>query len=273
MIGVYKSIATGSLIEKQRVHFSQFIELAVRLPDFEEANKISDFMEMLTKKIKLQQEKIYLLKDQKKGYIQKVFKQEIRFKDSKGKEFSKWKETSFDELFQPRNIKQVPTEDAPLMAFTSTGGVEQKGDRFNREFLVKNENKTYKRTELNDLIYSSNNLDVGAIGRNKYGSAVISDVYEVFKVKNTTTPEFAEILIQQKNVLHKILKYRQGALYGQYRIHANDFLSVQVKIPIIEEQIKIGAFFSKLDEKIQIEREKLLALEQQKKAFMQQMFI
>ncbi|WP_394187867.1 restriction endonuclease subunit S [Paenisporosarcina quisquiliarum] len=235
--------------------------------------KHAAFLLMLDNKIQKQSEKIKLLEVQKKGLMQKIFKREIRFKDDEGKDFHEWKETSFDDLFQSRNIKQIPTVDAPLMAFTSTGGVEEKGARFDREFLVKNENKTYKRTEFNDLIYSSNNLDVGAIGRNKYGTAVISDVYEIFKVKSTTVAEFAECLIQQKNVLHEILKYRQGALYGQYRIHAIDFLSVIVKLPLIEEQKKIGAFSSKLDEKIQIEKEKVSTLRLQKQAFMQHMFI
>lgn len=41
---------------------------------------------------------------------------------------------------------------------------------YDRSFLVKSDDKKYKRTEFNDFIYSSNNLDVGSIGLNKYGS-------------------------------------------------------------------------------------------------------
>ena len=58
------------------------------------------------------------------------------------------------------------------MAFTATGGVCDKGERYDRGFLVKDaSSKLYKRTDLNDFIYSSNNLDVGSIGLNFYGSA------------------------------------------------------------------------------------------------------
>lgn len=116
------------------------------------------------------------------------------------------------------------------MAFTATGGVCDKGERYDRGFLVKDAStKLYKRTDLNDFIYSSNNLDVGSIGLNLYGSAVISDVYEIFSISGAD-PWFISEAIRQKPVLHQILKYRQGCLYGQYRIYAEDFLEVSIRV-------------------------------------------
>ena len=76
------------------------------------------------------------------------------------------------------------------MAFTAENGVTDKGERYDRSFLVKSDDKLYKRTEFNDFIYSSNNLDVGSIGLNKFGTAVISDVYEIFKVNDKAMPDF-----------------------------------------------------------------------------------
>ncbi|MDH4424341.1 restriction endonuclease subunit S [Bacillus cereus] len=243
------------------------------LPSQLEQKKIASFFRILDKRIKLQQEKIDLLKEQKKGYLLKIFNQEIRLKDNNGIAFPKWSEVKISDILSSKDIRQIPSNEAPLMAFTSSGGIESKGDRYNREFLVKNPNKTYKRTDFNDLIYSSNNLDVGAIGRNKYGSSVISDVYEVFEVKDGYKAEFIEILIQQKSFLSKILKFRQGALYGQYRIHASDFLSVSVLVPSFGEQVKLSNFIMKLDLKLSLETDKLETLIKQKQAFMQQMFI
>lgn len=196
----------------------------------------------------------------------------LRFRGRDGKQYPNWEEIKLKDLLDVRDERQIPSEEAPLMAFTSTGGVEEKGDRYNREFLVKDENKKYKRTELNDLIYSSNNLDVGAIGRNKYGTAVISDVYEIFKPRENTIPEFMEILIRRRSFLNSVLKYRQGALYGQYRIHANDFLDVTVIIPSLEEQEKIASFFSLIDQKIEKQQEMIEQLELFKKGILQKIF-
>jgi len=159
----------------------------------------------------------------------------------------------------------VPTEEAPLMAFTAEGGVEPKGDRYDRSYLVKSDNKLYKRTELGDFIYSSNNLDVGSMGLNKYGTAVISDVYEIFSIKDTAAPSFIDELIHCPNVLHKILQYRQGCLYGQYRIYADDFLSVSVLAPSKAEQQRISDFFATLDKKIMLQRKLIEYLKKYKR--------
>lgn len=168
--------------------------------------------------------------------------------------------------------KQIPSADAPLMAFTAEGGVEPKGERYNRSYLVKSDKKLYKRTEYNDFIYSSNNLDVGSIGLNKYGTAVISDVYEVFYVKNNNLPIFVSELIQRPHVLAEILKYRQGCLYGQYRIYAEDFLKVLVYTPSIKEQTKISVFLDLLDKKIATQHRLVEALKKYKRGVFEAIF-
>src|SRR5699024_2481769 len=90
-----------------------------------------------------------------------------------------------EELLEERNEQMPENEEFPLMSFTATEGVIPKSDRYNRGFLVKSTNKKYKKTEKDDLIYSSNNLEVGSIGLNNTGKAVISPVYSIFHVKRS----------------------------------------------------------------------------------------
>ena len=255
------------------IYSAQLKSINIPKPSAAEQTKIADFLTLVDKIITKQDKKVAALEQYKKGLMQKIFAREIRFKDSDGKDYPAWVVHILSNLLEIRDERQTPTSEAPLMAFTSTGGVEDKGDRYNRDFLVKDKNKKYKQTELNDLIYSSNNLDVGAIGRNKYGTAVISDVYEVFMAKENVAPELLEMIIQQKNFLNKVLKYRQGALYGQYRIHADDFLSIEITVPTHPEQIKIANFLTLFDSKIEKEKVKLDALREQKKCLLQQMFV
>ena len=238
-----------------------------------EQRKIGDFFSKLDRQIELEEQKLAKLEEQKKGYMQQIFSQKLRFKDENGSDYPNWEEVQLKYILIRRDHKQVPEINAPLMSFTSTGGIEPKGDRYNREFLVKNKNKKYKRTEFNDLIYSSNNLDVGAIGLNRYGTSVISDVYEIFKIEEQVSPYFIEMSILQPEFMYKILRYRQGALYGQYRIHANDFLKINIELPCSEEQYKIGDFVNKLDNIIDIINNKIELLKQRKRGFLQKMFI
>lgn len=158
------------------------------------------------------------------------------------------------------------------MAFTAEGGVTDKGERYDRSFLVKSADKLYKRTEFNDFIYSSNNLDVGSIGLNKYGTAVISDVYEIFSINKNGAPDFISELIQRPFTLHKVLKFRQGCLYGQYRIYASDFLSVSVFAPQLEEQKKINNFLSLIDKRIEKQRQLVESLKKYKRGLLSAIF-
>ena len=235
--------------------------------DLAEQRKIANFMIALERRIVAQQSLVDNLKKYKRGLLHDVLSEKIKITTET------WTEHRIGEFLHSKSIKQLPTTDAPLMAFTATGGVCDKGERYDRGFLVKDaSSKLYKRTDLNDFIYSSNNLDVGSIGLNLYGSAVISDVYEIFSIKDAD-PWFISEAIKQKPIMSRILKYRQGCLYGQYRIYAEDFLGVFVKIPSYEAQKKIGAVFSKIDGKITQEQTLLDCLEKARTFFLQQLFI
>ena len=235
--------------------------------DSAEQQKIADFMIVLERRIGAQQSLVDNLKKYKRGLLHDVLSEKTKITTET------WTEHRIGEFLHSKSIKQLPTTDAPLMAFTATGGVCDKGERYDRGFLVKDAStKLYKRTDLNDFIYSSNNLDVGSIGLNLYGSAVISDVYEIFSIKDAD-PWFISEAIKQKPIMSRILKYRQGCLYGQYRIYAEDFLGVFVKIPSYEAQKKIGAVFSKIDGKITQEQILLDCLEKARNFFLQQLFI
>ena len=203
----------------------------------------------------------------KRGLLHEILCEKIKVTKSV------WNVHKIGDYLDSKNIKQLPTPDAPLMAFTATGGVCDKGERYDRGFLVKDAStKLYKRTDLNDFIYSSNNLDVGSIGLNLYGSSVISDVYEIFSISGAD-PWFISEAIQQKSVLHQILKYRQGCLYGQYRIYAEDFLEVSIRVPPLEAQKQIGTIFSRIEYRIKSEQALLDNLERAKTFFLQQLFI
>ena len=153
-----------------------------------------------------------------------------------------WESRPLSHYLFLRRETQIPTADVPLMAFVAFEGISEKGERYDRSQLVKNKNKMYKITHKNDFIYSSNNLDVGSIGLNKYGTVVISDVYEVFGIKETAIPAVIDKVIQLPRNMAKIMNYRQGAFYGQYRIHPDDFLKVKVEMPPSDIQKQLAKY-------------------------------
>lgn len=134
------------------------------------------------------------------------------------------------------------------MAFIANEGVAPKGDRYDRSALVNDtENKPYKKTEYGDFIYSSNNLETGSIGLNTYGKASISPVYSIFRPTDLADSDFIGRRLVRKDFINEMVKWRQGVIYGQWRIHESDFIKIDVLVPSVSEQQQIGTLFKHLD--------------------------
>ena len=143
------------------------------------------------------------------------------------------------------------------MAFIANEGVAPKGERYDRSALVTDTvNKLYKKTEKGDFIYSSNNLETGSIGLNKYGKACISPVYSIFEPTGIADSDFLGRRLVRKDFINAMVKWRQGVIYGQWRIHESDFLKIEITVPSVEEQRKIGAYLDQLDKLITLHQRK-----------------
>ncbi len=186
---------------------------------------------------------------------------------------SEWEAKNLSECFDERKEQFPEDEEYPLMAFVAGKGVSPKGDKYDRSALVKDAaNKKYKRTEYGDFIYSSNNLEAGSIGFNFYGKACISPVYSIFKSKNIVDFTFIGNLLTQRSFVSQMSKFRQGVVYGQWKIPEKEFLGMRIYIPSLEEQQKIASFLSTLDKLITAQGQKVDALKEKKKGLMQQLF-
>ena len=168
-----------------------------------------------------------------------------------------WEQRKVGELLIERNEQAPMSEEYPLMAFIANEGVAPKGERYDRSSLVTDtENKLYKKTECGDFIYSSNNLETGSIGLNKYGKACISPVYSIFQPTGIADSNFLGRRLVRKDFINSMVKWRQGVIYGQWRIHESDFLKIEIPVPSVEEQKQIGTFLNSLDNLITLHQRK-----------------
>ena len=165
------------------------------------------------------------------------------------------------------------SDEYPLMAFIANEGVAPKGERYDRSALVTDTvNKLYKKTEKGDFIYSSNNLETGSIGLNKYGKACISPVYSIFEPTGIADSDFLGRRLVRKDFINAMVKWRQGVIYGQWRIHESDFLKIEITVPSVEEQRKIGAYLDQLDHLITLHQRKCALLFSSFQALISMMF-
>ena len=184
-----------------------------------------------------------------------------------------WEQRKVGELLIERNEQAPKSEEYPLMAFIANEGVAPKGERYDRSSLVTDtENKLYKKTECGDFIYSSNNLETGSIGLNKYGKACISPVYSIFQPTGIADSNFLGRRLVRKDFINSMVKWRQGVIYGQWRIHESDFLKIEIPVPSVEEQKQIGTFLDYLDNLITLHQRKYDKLTNVKKSMLEKMF-
>ena len=168
-----------------------------------------------------------------------------------------WEQREVGDLLIERSQQAPMSDEYPLMAFIANEGVAPKGERYDRSALVTDTvNKLYKKTEKGDFIYSSNNLETGSIGLNKYGKACISPVYSIFEPTGIADSDFLGRRLVRKDFINAMVKWRQGVIYGQWRIHESDFLKIEIPVPSVEEQRKIGAYLDQLDNLITLHQRK-----------------
>ena len=184
-----------------------------------------------------------------------------------------WEQRNVGDLLIERDEQAPKSNKYPLMAFIANEGVAPKGERYDRSSLVTDTvNKLYKKTEFGDFIYSSNNLETGSIGLNNYGKASISPVYSIFFPTQIADSDFLGRRLVRKDFINEMVKWRQGVIYGQWRIHESDFVKIKIFVPSVEEQSRIGSFFRHLDRLITLHQRKRGRLENIKKAMLEKMF-
>lgn len=251
-------------------------ELAIFFPSLPEQTAIGSFFQDIDQLISLQQRKLEVLKEQKKTYLKLLFpakgqtKPALRFAGFD----DEWKEVKLGEVLTERNIQMVPSDQVPLVSFTVENGVTPKTERYNREFLVREESKKYKYTRYNDIVYNPANLKFGAIARNKYGEAVFSPIYVTFEVNySNILPEFIEGILTSKDFIQQALKFQEGTVYERMAVKADDFTRLAITVPSLPEQEAIGSFFQDLDKAIAKQEEKVNQLKESKQTLLRKMFI
>ena len=247
-------------------------------PTGEEQEKIGSFFKQLDDTIALHQHKLDLLKEQKKGYLQKMF-------PKNGAKVPELRFAGFADDWELRKLKDVTERvrsndgrmDLPTLTMSASSGWLDQKDRFSGDISGK-EKKNYTLLKKGELSYNHGNSKLAKYGvvfsLTKYEEALVPRVYHSFKALENTSADFIEYMFSTKlpdRELGKLVS--SGArMDGLLNINYDDFMNIHISIPNYEEQILMSAFFRKLDETIALHQRKLDLLKEQKKGFLQKMF-
>lgn len=273
MFDLYNKLATGSLNEKKRLHFTDFLEIKQPFPSLEEQEKIGDFLLNIDKKISITEEKLNLFKEYKKGIMQKIFNQELRFKDEKGNDYPEWEEKRLGELLEEYNEKTT-TNNQYLILSSTAGGIYLQSEYFNKQTASEN-NIGYKIIPKGYFTYRSMS-DTGNFTFNiqeRINFGIVSPAYPVFSTKlEKCNKKFLFFYLNNSDFIkEQILVLKEGGT--RYALSYSKFIKLFSKLPCLEEQQKIADFLSTIDTKIEKISDELENLKEFKKGLLQQMFV
>ena len=254
------------------VSTSDFFDINIMSPSLPEQRKISDFLSAVDAVIAAQQAEVDAWEQRKKGVMQKLFSQEVRFKADDGSEFPDWEEKALGEIVQ--EYREYCEKDGTYEHVSLTkDGVVPKTERYDRDYLVRHADKKYRVTHMNDICYNPANLKFGVICRNTYGDGIFSPIYITYRVNESYDPAFIEALVVRDSFIQQALRFQEGTVYERMSVSPSDFESMLVSVPSLSEQRKIADCLASMDEVIQKSKDGLAKWQELKKGLLQQMFM
>ena len=245
----------------------------IDIPNVGEQEKIGEFFSKLDRQIELEEQKLAKLEEQKKGYMQKIFSQELRFKDEKGNTFEEWKNTNFNYFMsEPDNLEKGIELRKDQLLTVKLGGNGVSKANINR--ALKMGSTVYYKRFAGQFIYGKQNFFNGAFGivpkflNNYYSSG---DVPALNIDYSKIDSKYFINYISRKDYYKKKEAFSTGT--GSKRIHEKTLLDFDIMLPSVEEQEKIGDFFSEIDNFIEKQSYKVELLKERKKGFLQKMFV
>lgn len=249
---------------------SDIKKLKVLIPTIEEQKKIGDFFSKLDRQIELEEQKLEKLEEQKKGYMQKIFSQELRFKNDKENNYPEWEVKQLKEILEFSNKRTTKENEYPILTSSRKGLILQ-SDYYKEGKTFADSNVGYFILPKNFITYRSRSDDgIFKFNLNQIiDTGIISKYYPVFKGINSNQYYLA---LHLNNQLKKeYIKYATGT--SQLVLSHKNLQEIKTKLPFYDEQTKIADFLIKFDELIEKQNQKIDGLKSRKKGFLQKMFV
>ena len=251
----------------------------------DEQEKIGSFFKQMDNTIALHQRKLDLLKEQKKGYLQKMFPKngekvpELRF----GGFADDWEERKLgDEVningrigFRGYTQADIVTKETGVLAYSPTNIVNNR--------LYRKRSDTYitkqKYRESPEIMVKNSDILFVKTGSTLGKSALVQSINyhatvnpQIVIIRSNELDEyFLSVILTSYNILKRINTIKIGGAIPT--MTETELKKFPIQVPKSTEQKKIGSFFKQLDNTIALHQRKLDLLKEQKKGFLQKMFV
>lgn len=256
---------------KFNLNINRYIDKYITAPNVnltEVAKKLEDNrkqIRLLDKKIKTvtdelelpfpEGENAALLKDFRKGCMQKLFRQEMRVTRTSGGKFSEWKQKTLGDLTSRCTSKNSEMEFSRVLTNSAVRGIIDQSDYFEKSIANTENIDGYYIVQEGDFVYNpriSVSAPVGPINRNDLGVGVMSPLYSVFRFKLSETDFFRHYFQSSEwhRYMYKIANF--GARHDRMAMALDDFFEMPIPFPEEDERREISRFLNLLEKKIEL---------------------
>ena len=246
------------------ISVDDFFNSNIVAPSLPEQEKVAEILFAQDKVIALKEKLIEEKKRQKKALMQQLITGKKRLPGFD----SEWTPIKLEKLLKERKTYSQKGLEYPHVTL-STDGIYAKSERYDRDHLVKDENKEYKITHKGDICYNPANLKFGVICVNDFGDAIFSPVYVTFEIQKGVELDYISNYLMRWDFINAVREYEEGTVYERKAVKPEDFLKFKILLPPIEEQKAIANILVKADREIKLLQKQLNQEKQKKKALMQ----
>ncbi len=259
-----------------------FSDINLTIPSFPEQQKIASFLSKVDEWIENLKEQKENLGKYKKGMMQKIFAQEIRFKDENGKKFPEWEEKRLGEIGNIYNgLTGKSAEDFGVgKAFITYKQIfDSSFININRFSFVKiSSSENQNKGQFGDIFFTTSSETPEEVG---FASVLLEK--NIFPYLNSFSfgfrpnsllkldPYFAKFFFRHSIYRREVIKLAQGST--RYNISKSGFIKIKIKLPLLEEQQKISDFLESIDKLLESKQQQIVKAEEWKKGLMQGLFV
>lgn len=251
--------------------------IPISVPCLEEQNKIASTISSVDDLITTLAEEVRLWEEKKKGVMQKIFSQEVRFKDENGEDYPDWEEKPLSyylyEKSEKNKLNLYGKND--VLSVSKDKGVVNQIEHLGKS-MAGDDLTNYKCVSTGDIIYTKSPLGEQPYGiiKDSQMEGIVSVLYAVYKCTEYADPIFISQYFSNTTILNNYLKplVNIGAKHTM-NVSNSAAISGLVTFPSKEEQTKIVDCLSSIDEVITIKKQKLETWKTIKKGLLQQMFV
>ena len=251
---------TDSLMQGIPVYLPQVVE---------EQQKIAEFLSTIDTVIAKQKETVSAWEERKKGVMQKLFSQEVRFKADDGSEFPEWEEKKLSEMF--KKVIEKNRLDLPPLTIVQGYGTIRRDESERRIAYDEKGLKNYKAVQKDDFIVHLRSFEGGLEIANQDG--IVSPAYHVYRGNDEVHPSFYYPYFRSSSFIKGKLSICVTGVRDGKNIEMGSFDELLIPHPCLAEQQKIADCLSSFDEVIEKQKATLAAWEELKKGLLQQMFV